>query len=155
MEEESVGERFRRNRRTGLVRLGSIRWTESLSTDETTQHNPEFTMLEFYWAYVDYQRLMAFTEELLTTVARQVIGTTELPFGEHTINMSAPFKRLSLRHAAAEAASARLGVAVTVEELRDVAAPLRSRGSSASRSRRAAAPARWPVRSSSRSGKEI
>ena len=35
----------------------------------STQHNPEFTMLEFYWAYVDYQRLMSFTEELLSTVA--------------------------------------------------------------------------------------
>jgi lysyl-tRNA synthetase class 2 len=86
----------------------------------STQHNPEFTMLEFYWAYVDYQRLMSFTEELLSTVATQVTGTTELPFGEHTINMSAPFKRLSLRHAAAEAASTKLGVTVTVEELRSL-----------------------------------
>ena len=43
----------------------------------STQHNPEFTMLEFYWAYVDYQTLMAFTEELLATVARQVTGSTE------------------------------------------------------------------------------
>jgi lysyl-tRNA synthetase class 2 len=85
----------------------------------STQHNPEFTMLEFYWAYVDYQRLMSFTEELLSTVATQVIGTTKFPFGEHTIDMGAPFKRLSLRHAAAEAASQRLGVTVTVEELRD------------------------------------
>jgi lysyl-tRNA synthetase class 2 len=84
----------------------------------STQHNPEFTMLEFYWAYVDYQRLMAFTEELLTTVATRVIGTTEFPFGEHTINMAAPFRRVSLRHAAAEEASKRLGSAVTVEELR-------------------------------------
>src|SRR5687768_10715235 len=84
----------------------------------STQHNPEFTMLEFYWAYVDYQRLMTFTEELLTTVAQQVIGTTSFPFGEHTIDMRAPFKRLSLRHAAAEGASQRLGVTVTVDELR-------------------------------------
>ncbi len=84
----------------------------------STQHNPEFTMLEFYWAYVDYQRLMTFTEELLSTVASQVIGTTEFPFRGHTINMSAPFKRVSLRHAAAEEASKRLGVAVTVDELR-------------------------------------
>ena len=84
----------------------------------STQHNPEFTMLEFYWAYVDYQKLMTLTEELLTTVAQQVIGTTSFPFGEHTIEMRAPFKRLSLRHAAAEAASQRLGVTVTVEELR-------------------------------------
>jgi lysyl-tRNA synthetase class 2 len=84
----------------------------------STQHNPEFTMLEFYWAYVDYQRLMTFTEELLTTVARQAIGTTELPFGEHLVNLSAPFRRLSLRHAAAEKASEKLGRTVTVDELR-------------------------------------
>jgi lysyl-tRNA synthetase class 2 len=86
----------------------------------STQHNPEFTMLEFYWAYVDYQRLMSFTEELLSTVAMQVIGTTQFPFGEHTINMAAPFKRVSLRHAAAEEATKRLGVPVTVEELRSL-----------------------------------
>ncbi len=86
----------------------------------STQHNPEFTMLEFYWAYVDYERLMTFTEELLTTVAQQVIGTTTFPFGEHTIDMRAPFTRLSLRHAAAEAASKQLGQAVTVRELRQL-----------------------------------
>jgi lysyl-tRNA synthetase, class II len=86
----------------------------------STQHNPEFTMLEFYWAYVDYQRLMSFTEELLSTVAMQVIGTTEFPFGDHTINMSAPFKRVSLRHAAAEAASKRLGIPIDVDELRSL-----------------------------------
>jgi len=86
----------------------------------STQHNPEFTMLEFYWAYVDYQRLMSFTEELLSTVATQVIGTTQFPFGEHTIDMSAPFKRVSLRHAAAEAASKKLGATVTVDELRSL-----------------------------------
>jgi lysyl-tRNA synthetase class 2 len=86
----------------------------------STQHNPEFTMLEFYWAYVDYQRLMAFTEELLTTVAREVIGQTSFPFGGHTIDLSRPFRRLSLRHAAAEQASTRLGATVTVEELRSL-----------------------------------
>ena len=86
----------------------------------STQHNPEFTMLEFYWAYVDYQRLMTFTEELLTTVARQVVGSTTFPFGEHTIDMAGPFRRLSLRDAAAEKASARLGVTVLVEELRSL-----------------------------------
>ncbi len=84
----------------------------------STQHNPEFTMLEFYWAYVDYQRLMTFTEELLTTVARQVIGGTRFPYGEHTIDMGGPFRRLSLREAAAERASEKLGVTVMVEELR-------------------------------------
>jgi lysyl-tRNA synthetase class 2 len=86
----------------------------------STQHNPEFTMLEFYWAYVDYQRLMSFTEELLTAVARQVIDTTQFPFGDHTISMSAPFRRVSLRHAAAEEASKRLDTTITVEELRSL-----------------------------------
>jgi len=86
----------------------------------STQHNPEFTMLEFYWAYVDYQRLMSFTEELLSTVAQQVLGTTTFPFGEHQIDLSAPFRRLSLRHAAAEKASEKLGETVTVDDLRQV-----------------------------------
>ncbi len=86
----------------------------------STQHNPEFTMLEFYWAYVDYLRLMTFTEELLSTVAQQVIGTTTLPFGDHVVNLSAPFRRLSLRHAAAEKAGEKLGRTVTVDELRQV-----------------------------------
>jgi lysyl-tRNA synthetase class 2 len=86
----------------------------------STQHNPEFTMLEFYWAYVDYQRLMSFTEELLSTVATQVIGAAKFPFGEHTVDMTAPFKRLSLRHAAAEAASKKLGSTVTVADLRSL-----------------------------------
>ena len=85
----------------------------------STQHNPEFTMLEFYWAYVNYQTLMTFTEELLATVAREAIGTDQFPFGEHTITMRAPFRRLSLREAAAEEASRRLGSTVTVEMLRD------------------------------------
>ena len=86
----------------------------------STQHNPEFTMLEFYWAYVDYQRLMTFTEELLSTVAQQVIGTTTFPFGEHQVNLSAPFRRLSLRHAAAEKASEKLGETITADDLRQV-----------------------------------
>ncbi|HTM32638.1 MAG TPA: lysine--tRNA ligase [Vicinamibacterales bacterium] len=86
----------------------------------STQHNPEFTMLEFYWAYVDYQVLMKFTEELLSFVARAAVGTEAITFGDHTISLQAPFRRLSLRHAAAEEASRRLGVSVAVEELRSL-----------------------------------
>jgi lysyl-tRNA synthetase class 2 len=86
----------------------------------SSQHNPEFTMLEFYWAYVDYQRLMTFTEELLSTVAGQVVGTDHVTFGEHQISFAAPFRRLSLRQAAAEEASKRLGQPVTVDELRSL-----------------------------------
>jgi lysyl-tRNA synthetase class 2 len=84
----------------------------------SSEHNPEFTMLEFYWAYVDYRRLMDFTEDLLSTVARAVVGREEVTFGDHTITLRPPYRRLSLRHAAAEEASRRLGVAVEADELR-------------------------------------
>ena len=84
----------------------------------STQHNPEFTMLEFYWAYVDYQTLMDFTEELLSTVAQRVTGSATCQFGEHAISFASPFRRLSLRHAAAEEASRRLGRTITADTLR-------------------------------------
>ena len=86
----------------------------------STQHNPEFTMLEFYWAYVDYEELMQFTEELLVHVAQQVVGATEFPFGKHSISMATPFRRLSLRQAAAEEASRRLGRSIAVADLRSL-----------------------------------
>jgi lysyl-tRNA synthetase, class II len=84
----------------------------------STQHNPEFTMMEFYETYADYQLLMAMTEELLETVAREAIGTNDMTFGEHRISLKAPFARLSLRDAAREAASKRLRREVTDADLR-------------------------------------
>jgi lysyl-tRNA synthetase class 2 len=84
----------------------------------STQHNPEFTMMEFYEAYSDYGALMAFTEELIGTVARQVIGTDQIAFGEHQISLRAPFVRLSLREAAREAVSRKLGKEVSDADLR-------------------------------------
>jgi lysyl-tRNA synthetase class 2 len=84
----------------------------------SAQHNPEFTMLEFYWAYADYTDLMSFTEELLSTVTRTAVGSDDVEYGDHTISFKAPFRRLSLRDAAREAASTRLGREVTPAELR-------------------------------------
>jgi lysyl-tRNA synthetase class 2 len=68
----------------------------------STRHNPEFTMLEFYWAYADYELLMDFTEQLVTGVAEEVLGTLEFPWGEHTIDMRRPWRRLTLRDAILE-----------------------------------------------------
>jgi len=85
----------------------------------STQHNPEFTMMEFYQSYSDYQDLMVMTEELISTVAREATGSDQVTFGEHQISLAAPFTRLSLREGAREAASARLGRDVTASELRD------------------------------------
>ena len=50
----------------------------------SSEHNPEFTMLEFYQAYSDYRDLMALTEELFASLARKICGSTEVTYGEHT-----------------------------------------------------------------------
>jgi lysyl-tRNA synthetase class 2 len=85
----------------------------------STQHNPEFTMLEFYEAYVDYQHLMGMTEELLAEIAHETAGGLTVSWGDQTLSWAAPYRRLSLRHAAAEAAAERLGRPVTDADLRD------------------------------------
>ena len=85
----------------------------------STQHNPEFTMLEFYEAYVDYEHLMRMTEEMLAAVAHEAVGTTDVEFNGHRISMAGPYRRLSLRHAGAEAASAKLGRTIAEADLRD------------------------------------
>ena len=58
------------------------------------QHNPEFTMLEFYEAYKDYYDMMDLTEELLTGLAVDLLGRDEVPFGEHLISFKRPYRRL-------------------------------------------------------------
>jgi lysyl-tRNA synthetase class 2 len=85
----------------------------------STQHNPEFTMLEFYQAYSDYQELMAMTEEMLSTVTREAIGTDQVRFGDHDISLAPPYRRVSLREGAREAAAEKLGATVTDADLRD------------------------------------
>jgi lysyl-tRNA synthetase, class II len=62
----------------------------------STQHNPEFTMLEFYQAYADYQDMMQLTEDMLAQVARDVNGTTKTTFNGHEIDF-ANWQRLSMR----------------------------------------------------------
>ena len=67
----------------------------------STQHNPEFTMLEFYQAYANYLDLMLLTEEMIAFVAQEVNGTTITEFNGHTIDL-AVWKRLSMREAIRE-----------------------------------------------------
>ncbi len=68
----------------------------------STRHNPEFTMLEFYWAYADYELLMEFTERLVAQVAVQTIGTTRVTWGEHEIDLAPPWRRVRLYDAILE-----------------------------------------------------
>ena len=87
----------------------------------STRHNPEFTMLEFYEAYSDYEKLMALTEELIGAVADEVLATRECDYAGTTISLRAPFTRLPLREAVRTAVAARLGRDVSEGDLRDLA----------------------------------
>jgi lysyl-tRNA synthetase class 2 len=65
----------------------------------SVRHNPEFTMMEFYAAYWDYQDLMTFTEGLVRHAALQAVGTLELSYGGQPVDLAKPFERLTIREA--------------------------------------------------------
>jgi len=61
-----------------------------------TRHNPEFTLMELYQAYTDYHGMMDLTEDMFRYLANEVCGTTEIVYGEHTIDLGKPFERLTM-----------------------------------------------------------
>src|SRR5258706_5410784 len=61
------------------------------------KHNPEFTQLDFYWAYADYLQVMELTEQMVSYAAEQVMGSTKIKFGEHELEFKPPWKRLEMR----------------------------------------------------------
>jgi lysyl-tRNA synthetase class 2 len=61
----------------------------------STQHNPEFTMLEFYQAYAEYEDLMELTEALLVQLAQSLTGSLSLPYGDHALDLTPPWPRLT------------------------------------------------------------
>ena len=65
-------------------------------------HNPEFTMLEIYVSYKDYNWMMDFTEKMIEKVAHDVCGSTEIEVGGNKISLKAPYKRISMRNAILE-----------------------------------------------------
>ena len=84
----------------------------------STQHNPEFTMLEFYQSYADYQDMIAMTERMLRHVAQAVLGSVEFDFGEHHISL-AQFHRYTMKEAIARYWPEAAGSSPRVEELDD------------------------------------
>ncbi|MGC9460752.1 lysine--tRNA ligase [Vibrio genomosp. F10] len=60
------------------------------------RHNPEFTMMEFYQAYSDYKDLMDLTEEMLSTAAMDVLGSTSMPYGDETVEFGGTYARMSM-----------------------------------------------------------
>jgi lysyl-tRNA synthetase class 2 len=68
----------------------------------STRHNPEFTMLEFYWAYADVNDLMDLTEEMLRSVTETVLGTTTVTYQGTDIEFGKPFRRMTVEGAVRE-----------------------------------------------------
>jgi lysyl-tRNA synthetase class 2 len=88
------------------------------------KHNPEFTQLEYYWAYADYEKVMSLTEEMLAYICDTVLGTRVIQFDGHTIDLNPPWRRLSLRQGLIEAVGIDITEHPTTESL---AAAMRAR----------------------------
>jgi lysyl-tRNA synthetase class 2 len=101
-----------------VYEIGRIFRNEGIST----QHNPEFTMLEFYQAYADYHDMMSLTEELITGLAGSVCGSTTIRYGEHTVDMTR-WQRLSMRESIGTYWPAGAGAAPSEAELKAAAGP--------------------------------
>jgi lysyl-tRNA synthetase class 2 len=82
------------------------------------QHNPEFTMLEFYWAWKDYQDLMKFSEAMLAKVIKEVIGKEQVKVKGQEINFQPPWQKMSFREAVLENVGIDLDQVKTEESLK-------------------------------------
>lgn len=83
-------------------------------------HNPEFTCMELYVQYKDYNWMMSFTERLLETICMEVNGTTEVTMGDHVVSFKAPYRRLPILEAIKEKTGFDLS-GKTEEEIRHIA----------------------------------
>ena len=77
-----------------VYELGRVFRNEGIDQD----HNPEFTLLESYQAYADYNDVMTMVESLVSTVAMEVLGTTHVQYGDQLIDFAPPWKRVDFRH---------------------------------------------------------
>jgi lysyl-tRNA synthetase class 2 len=84
----------------------------------STRHHPEFTMLEVYQAYADYNDMMRLTEELYFAVAQEVLGTGKITFGGNEIDLTPPWRRVSMRDAILEKTGIDIQQANTLPALR-------------------------------------
>ncbi|GMH72501.1 hypothetical protein TrRE_jg4735 [Triparma retinervis] len=75
-----------------VYEIGRIFRNEGIST----RHNPEFTSIELYQAYADYEDMMELTENMITNIVNQLHGTETLPYGEHTVSFQRPWRRITM-----------------------------------------------------------
>jgi lysyl-tRNA synthetase, class II len=100
-----------------VYEIGRVFRNEGVST----RHNPEFTMIELYEAYADYRDIMSLTENLIAYIAKDVLGTTTIRYGEHDIDLQPEWKRLHMVDAIKEYTGVDFWKEMTTEEARELA----------------------------------
>jgi lysyl-tRNA synthetase class 2 len=100
-----------------VYEIGRVFRNEGMST----RHNPEFTMIELYEAYADYRDIMALTENLISHVAQEVLGTTDVQYGDDVISLAPGWTRLHMVDAVKEATGVDFWTPMSKEEARALA----------------------------------
>ncbi|QBK24733.1 lysine--tRNA ligase [Ureibacillus thermophilus] len=100
-----------------VYEIGRVFRNEGIST----RHNPEFTLLELYGAYLDYRDIMELTENLISHVAQEVLGTTKIQYGEYEIDLSPGWKRVHMVDAIKEVTGVDFWQPMSLEEARNLA----------------------------------
>ncbi len=97
-----------------VFEIGRVFRNEGIST----RHNPEFTMLELYWAYADYSDIMRLTEQLVADVATEVCGSMVIPVGDDEVDLTPPWRRVTMDEIINEYTGQSVSVATQPSELR-------------------------------------
>ena len=99
-----------------VFEIGRVFRNEGMST----RHNPEFTMLELYWAYADHADMMQLTEELVAGIASEVLGTTTIEYDGREVDLSTPWRRATMEELIAEYAGVDVNLDTPIDELRAI-----------------------------------
>ncbi|ARZ60434.1 lysine--tRNA ligase [Bacillus thuringiensis] len=100
-----------------VYEIGRVFRNEGVST----RHNPEFTMIELYEAYADYKDIMKLTENMVAHIAKKVLGTTTIQYGDYEINLEPEWTRLHMVDAIKQHSGADFWNPMSVEEARELA----------------------------------
>lgn len=100
-----------------VYEIGRVFRNEGLDT----KHNPEFTLMELYQAYTDYNGMMELTENLYRYIAKEVCGTLQIQYGDDIIDLEKPFKRITMLDAVKEYSGVDFSTIATDEEAKAVA----------------------------------